>query len=234
MFPPEAFEIIANEYEPEPPVAVKLFVPFVATEAVIELMASAGLTVTSAEAMFPSESVTVMTSVTLPPVPAVYAPPDTLPPERFAVNDHVNPVPLPPRRQTSLAERRDRRAAGVIVTPAPTETSTVALLPSESVTWTVSFTFGFAPAWYAPVDAADGPARVVRHDRPGEAAFRFLPSPVNATLPCGGVEGAAGVIATPPPTETFTLAVLPSASATCTVSTTAPVLPAGAVACGVE
>jgi hypothetical protein len=57
-------------------------------------------------------------------------------------------------------------------------------------------------------------------------AIPLPPVTVNAIDPFGGVDGVAGVIAAPPPTETFTLAVLPSESVTFTMSTTPVVGPA--------
>ncbi len=71
----------------------------------------------------------------------------TEPPEALFTKLNVNPVPLPPVA-TSVTVPRGATigAAGDRITPAPTVTFAVALLPSASVAVTTSVTDGVAPA----------------------------------------------------------------------------------------
>src|SRR5262245_8646462 len=114
---------------------------------------------------------------------------------------------------------------GVIDTPAVTVTITLDVLLSESVAATTSVTFGVAPAGYAPELASMVPPDALvfsDHVMP----LALPPLAMNASEPFGGVVGMAGLIARPPPTDTLTLATLPSESETETVSTVTAVGPA--------
>jgi hypothetical protein len=107
------------------------------------------VTVTFTVAVFPSESVTVTTSVTLPVAPAVYepVPGSMLPPEGLAVSAKAKPVPLPPVAEKVRVPRGGVLLGfGLMLIPLPTFTVAEALFPRESVTVTRSVTPPVLPA----------------------------------------------------------------------------------------
>ncbi len=133
---------------PLPPDPLKARVPSGATLAEAGLIEIPALTVIVALALLPSASVTFTTSVVLPVAPAVYRPlAFTLPPEPLVVSVYVNPVPLPPDPLKLLVPRGATVAVvGVMLTPALTVSVALALLPSESVTFTTSVALAVVPA----------------------------------------------------------------------------------------
>ena len=97
--PPEPFVVrVYVKPVPLPPDALKLRAPRGATVVVAGLMLTPAPTAIVAVALFPRESVTLMTSVVLAVDPAVYAPdvPLMVPPEPLVTNVYAKPVPLPP------------------------------------------------------------------------------------------------------------------------------------------
>ena len=75
-----------------------------------------------------------------------------LAPEPFVVRLNTKPLPLPPDALKVWLPRGARLGlAGDSVSPPPTDTLALALLPSESVTLTTSVVLAVGPAVYAPV-----------------------------------------------------------------------------------
>ena len=69
-----------------------------------------------------------------------------LAPEALVASDQVKPVPLPPEAVKAWLLPVDTLAvAGVTETPAVTVMLRLAVLPRESVTWTISVTLPVAP-----------------------------------------------------------------------------------------
>jgi hypothetical protein len=229
MLPPDGDDCIDHAKPvPLPPLAVKVFAPLGATLALGGVMPTAGPTVTLTVVELPSESTTFTTSVTLPSVPAVYAPvvATTLPPEGADCIDQLKPEPLPPDALKLTAPFGVvLGVAGRMEMPAPTVTLTVAVLPSRSVTFTTSVTLPVVPAVYTPVVAITLPPEGA------DCMDQLKPEPLppdalKLTLPLGVVLGAAGRMLTPAVTVMFAVAVLPSESVTFTTSVTLPVVPA--------
>ena len=213
---------------PLPPDALKLWLPSGATLAVAGVIVTPALTVIVAVALFPSESVTVTTSVVLPVDPAVYAPvvPLTLPLDPFVVSVYVNPLPLPP---LALKLRAPRGAtvvvAGLMLTPVPTAIVAVALFPSVSVTLMTSVVLAIDPAVYAPEVALRLPPEPLVTN----AYAKPVPLPPLALKLCaprGATAAAAGDRLIPGPTVTVAVAVVPTPSVTWITSVTLPVAPA--------
>jgi hypothetical protein len=150
IVPPDAF--VASDHAqpvPLPPAAVNVRLALGASVAVAGVIDTPAVTVMLTVAVFPSESTTWTTSVTLPVAPAVYRPlPESIvPPESLATNDQAYPLALPPAAaNVQLAFGASVTDAGEIDTPAVTVTFTVAVFPSESVTRTMSVTPPVAPA----------------------------------------------------------------------------------------
>jgi hypothetical protein len=211
-----------------PPLAVNVRLSLGASVAVAGVIDTPAVTVTLTVAVFPRESVTRTTSVTLPMEPAVYSPvaPSIVAPEALAASDHAQLDWLPPAAvNVWLAFGASVTADGVIDTPAVTVTLTVAAFPSESTTWTTSVTLPVEPAVYWPLaESIVPPEALVASDQTNPASLP--PLAVNVRLALGASVAVDGEVDTPAVTVTFTVAVFPSESVTRTTSVTLPVEPA--------
>ncbi|CAN5771792.1 hypothetical protein BH09MYX1_BH09MYX1_67280 [soil metagenome] len=109
----------------------------------------------------------------------------------------------------ALVLARAETVVGVMVKLGPTATVVVAELLSESFTWTVSVTPPVVPATYLPFESNVAPdgfsCRLHTYPLP------LPPTMLNEMVPFVLVLGLTGLMARPPPTDTFTSATLPSA-----------------------
>ena len=100
----------------------------------------------------------------------------------------------------------------------------VALLPTASVTVTTSVVPPVVPAVYRPAASTLPPEPLVvsANEKPAP----LPPDAVSICVPRGATVAVAGASATPPPTETLAVALLPRLSVTRTTSVVLAVEPA--------
>ena len=148
---PDSALVIDHVNVPLPPLAENATLPLGGAVGCAGTIDTPGPTWMATVAALPSESVARTMSVRLPVMPAVYVLPVTLAPDGLSSRLSVKFVPVPPARTSTSASRGATSWAPEMLTPGPTVTVTVAVLPTSSVAVIASCVLPVSPAAYAPL-----------------------------------------------------------------------------------